>query len=299
MHFRLVAIFLCGFLWSCSTKLTAHEDAFYIVTAADGRFFSVLLNFIGGVHRVNFDDLGEIAVFDLGLKDEQRTVLAGIDKVRVYQVEMTNPYLLTHFVIRPGGRTAPGWYSWKPVVIKQALDMFPDILYIDAGLLVLKPLNHVFRYLRKNGYFLIDCAHNIKIMTTKYVIEKFNLNSKERSWIMEPHVYGISAGFQGLTHSLYNNYVLPMYENSKDIELFVDDGTSSGGFGWGRCDQTLFSIYARLLKLHIFPWTKINCIDDDDPSVTFGYGKDFIRGTNLKTVPDFKPFIRYRCQSQV
>jgi hypothetical protein len=42
-----------------------------------------------------------------------------------------------------------------------------------------------------------------------------------------------------------------MYEFSKDIKNFIDDGTTPGGWGEGRHDQTLYSILARKLNYNI------------------------------------------------
>jgi len=43
-----------------------------------------------------------------------------------------------------------------------------------------------------------------------------------------------------------------MYQHSKELDLFEDDGTAKFGYGEGRHDQTLFTVYALCLKLHIY-----------------------------------------------
>ena len=228
------------------------DFSMHIVTSADQKFFPLLLNFIGSIHKVNFNELGEISIFDLGFNDEQRQILESIEKVHVYPIEQTNPDILKYLPrYRDCEQLVRGLYSWKPVAIKQALDMFDCIMYIDAGSLILKPLNDFFDYIRNNGYFFTTCGHSIGWMTTKYVAQKFDLYSKERAWILAPTTFGMQAGIQGLTRAVYDSYVLPMYELSKDIRNFVDDGTTPEGFGTGRHDQTLFSIYARLCNFHI------------------------------------------------
>jgi len=244
-----------------TSNLQALDDPMYLCTASDEKFFSLLMNLIGSIHRVNFDELEEIAVFDLGLLEEQRATLETIEKVHVYDVEMTHPHLLTPFIREDSGRQSRGWYAWKPVVLKQALDMFPYVLYLDAGMIVLKPLDDLFKHIRQNGHFLTDSSHNIKWMTTRYLIDRFDLKSEERSFILDEDTCGIAAGLQGLTHELYDSYVMPMYELSKEMRPFMDDGTTPDGFGTGRHDQALFSIYARLLNLKItmyYEWSPIH-----------------------------------------
>jgi hypothetical protein len=44
---------------------------------------------------------------------------------------------------------------------------------------------------------------------------------------------------------------MPMYEFTKDIKNFTDDGTCPDGYGTGRHDQTLYSILAKQLNLDI------------------------------------------------
>lgn len=303
MKNKFFIFFLTLHLLFTNKTIVTQDPPFYIVTAADEDFFPSLLNFIGGIHKSNFDHLAEIAIFDLGLTVEQKKTLKKIAKTNIYSVEMTHPDLLKHFNTRPWGKPARGWYAWKPVVIKQALDMFPDILYLDAGILVLQPLDNLFRHIRKQGYFFTDCDHSIEWMTTKYVIKEFDLHSQDKQWILDPNTYGINGGFQGLTHKLYNNYVLPMYEHSKNLTLFIDDGTTPKGFGTGRHDQTLFSIYVRLLHLEIFKLRSPNWLTADGKAIPDDYigqdgftnpithGRDFL--WRLRNHPNLTSYIKY------
>ena len=120
------------------------QKKIYIVTAADKVFYREILQLVGSIHKVNFNQLGGIAVFDLGLSDEQKRHLRKIQKLTVCSVEKTHPDIIKPFKKDNGTHWVPGWYAWKPVVIKQALDKWPYILYIDAGAIVLKPLDYLF-----------------------------------------------------------------------------------------------------------------------------------------------------------
>jgi hypothetical protein len=236
----------------------------YVCTAADEKFYKYIKNFIASIHHHNFDDLGEIAIFDLGFTPEQREELSHIEKINVYDIERTNPDILTIFKVRPPHAPEPhkvgrGWYSWKPVVLKQALDMFPYVLYLDSGVTVHRSLIPLFEHIWNEGCFLITCWHSIRWMATQYVIEKLDLKSPERAFLLDENTHGISAGLQGVSRAVYNPYVLPMYELSKDIRCFIDDGTAPDGFGCARHDQTLFSIYVQYLALRVvFPGSQLN-----------------------------------------
>ena len=124
----------------------------YICTAANSNYFDNLLNLIGSIHKVNYESLDTIAVFDLGLTEPQKIILNTIEKVKVYQVEKTHPDILTFFKL-PSTKQMLGWYAWKPVIIKQALDYYPYIIYLDAGTTVLNPLDDLAEHVAIQGIF--------------------------------------------------------------------------------------------------------------------------------------------------
>jgi hypothetical protein len=222
----------------------------YFCTVADDKHYPILINMISSIHKHNFYDVEKILVYDLGLSEIHKQELKNIKKVELCEVEKTNPDILTD--IETGvNRKVRGLFSWKPVIIKDALDKCPYVLYLDAGTTILRPLNNLFKHIKQNGYLLFDCGHSIKWMTTKYLIDKLDLSSDSNKWILEDNVFGIDAGFQGVSRSLYDSYVMPMYEFAKDIKNFEDDGTCPNGWGTGRHDQTLFSILARQLGLEL------------------------------------------------
>ena len=259
----LISILFCGAPF-CYAKSFCNEGMF-ICTAADENHFPWLLNLIGSLHKVNFEDITAIAVFDLGFTQKQRTQLNKIAKVSVHDVEIINPDLLTFFKTRgdcdkrtyPNGPYVRGYYAWKPVVLKQALGMFPYVLYIDSGITVTGSLKRFFAHIRRRGYCFTSCNHSIKQMATKRVIQKFKLNSPQRNYILHEQTQGICGGFQGVSRAVYKKYIVPVYNLAHDLKLFKDDGTCPQGFGWGRHDQALFSVYVNLLKLKSSPLRRV------------------------------------------
>lgn len=191
-------------------------------------------------------------VFDLGLSEEERAHLQTIQKLSLHTVEQTNPYILTVFKRQNDGKSVPGWYSWKPVIIKQSLDLAPYVLWIDAGSTVLKNLNLLFEYIEYQGYFLSTIGmdtniYNVGWGTTQYVRDVYALDKPENQWILStPPVMG---GIIGASRKSYQELVLPFYEMAKNVRLFEDDGTTPNGFGSGRHDQTLLSTHAYLNNL--------------------------------------------------
>ena len=63
----------------------------------------------------------------------------------------------------------------------------------------------------------------------------------------------LSAAIQGLSHKVYDSYVLPMYETTYDMQLYEDDKSAILGWGAGRHDQTLYTIFAQAQKLELYP----------------------------------------------
>lgn len=219
----------------------------YFATATDTEHFPWAVNLINSLNQHNAGKIGQIAVYDLGLTESEIEGLNALPSVVVYPVEKVNPFITTKFVVRPNGRMARGWYSWKPVVLYQALQQFPYVLYIDAGVEIKCPMDGFFVALVKRGYYLFDCGHEIEPMVTKHVVQVFEIaNMQDKKFLKN---IGISAGIQGLTRSLLDSYVTPIYELAKDIKNFEDDGSAPGGFGDARHDQALFSIMAMKLKL--------------------------------------------------
>lgn len=215
----------------------------YFCTAADEKHYPLLINLIGSIHKHNYYDTVEIRVYDLGLTEVQKQELANINNVNVYNIELVNPDIL-NYITTGVNRQVRGLFSWKPVLIKDTLDKYEYALYLDAGTTILKPLNQLFKHIKQNGYLLFDCGHSIKKMTTNYLIKKLDLYKHEG--ILDDNVFGVDAGFMGLSRTVYDSFVLPMYEYAKDIKNFTDDGTCPDGWGYGRHDQTLFSILSKL-----------------------------------------------------
>jgi hypothetical protein len=132
-------------------------------------------------------------------------------------------------------------------VLYHALQQFPYVLYIDSGVEVKCALDGFFVALLKRGHYLFDCGNEIEPMVTQHVKKLFDIEHMNDKKFLKN--IGISAGIQGLTRSMLEPYVKPMYEFAKDIRNFQDDGTAPGGFGAARHDQALFSILAIQLKL--------------------------------------------------
>jgi hypothetical protein len=227
----------------------------YYCTAADHKYFNHLINLVGSLHSTNFDNTQEIAVFNLGLQKEQIDQLNAIEKVKVYEVELTNPDLLKP-IASIGNKI--GWYAWKPVIIKQSLRLFPYVLYLDAGTTILHNLDNLFRYIKEQGYFLAtigdetkngEFLHNVRWQTTQYIVNKYNLTLLKNQWIFTQEA--VIGGLIGVSQNAQDYFINDLHELTSDLRNFEDDGTAPNGFGTARHDQSILSILAYLKSLII------------------------------------------------
>ncbi len=224
----------------------------YYCTAANAPYYTKLLNLIGSLHKTNYENIKEIAVFDLGLSQEMIDHLNSMQKVKVYKITADHTKLsLTTF-------PRLGWYSWKPVVIHESLDLFPYVLWIDAGSTVLQPIGDLFEYIVKTGYFVCTIGDNkehpeypVGWGTTTFVKKKFQLDTSAYAWILSKE--SPTSAIVGATKTA--PFMQEWYELTKDIRFFADDGSAPG---IGRHDQIVLSIlsYQKGLNIHHQDWSQ-------------------------------------------
>jgi hypothetical protein len=252
-----ICLFFVGIIQSKSTPET------YICTAANAAYFKRLINLIGSLHASQFDEIAEIAVYDLGLLEDQKKILRSIAKVVVLPLNPENPDVLKPIFI-PASKTHPEWpyqnskilgaYAWKPVVFKRALQRWKDkpIIWLDAGTTVHKSLRPLVEHIKNVGYFLCTPDYGtlpVRWGTTQTVIQRLNLEHETKSWILNKPF--AMAGVVGFSYKVSDCLINPLYECTKDLSWFIDNGSTPDGYGSGRYEQTLLSIFAYLAGLAI------------------------------------------------
>lgn len=251
MKSLFVKLILFFSITSITQSTLAIDKPVYICTAANSTSFTCLLNFIGSLHKYNFNDINHIAIYNLGLSNEEINYLKTIEKLEVYSIELTHPDLLKSFNTKSSEESIQGWYAWKPVAIKQTFDSAPAnsiVLWVDAGTTILNTILPLLNYIREQGYFFHNSAAKaITKQITTFVKKSINIHPHDYRWILYGETtYGLEAGLMGLTKKSYMDVVYPAYVLSADLRFFADDGTCPEGFGQCRYDQSLYSIYALL-----------------------------------------------------
>jgi len=113
-----------------------------IVTAASAAFGSSLFALLGSLN-LNWPDHPPIRVYDLGL---ERKTLETLSRhgVEVVPVPPFCPHWRKHFTWKI--------WCWNDAPAR-------DILWIDAGIVVLQPMDEVFEAIHRVGYFVVPTYH--------------------------------------------------------------------------------------------------------------------------------------------
>ena len=274
LRLQIGLLILFGLLFS----IQAWAYPQYYCTAACKDYYDRVLNLIGSIHRHNFDNVIEIAVFDLGLNSNQIEILQKIAKVHVYSsIREDYPSLLNRYIPPDasshfGWQWKPGWYAWKPIAIHEVLQKFPYVLWLDAGCTIQRSLDNLFRYIDQDGYFLATIGddlfsdrfiiddegnqhlapiHPLGLGTTQFVKEQFDLENPQNAWMLDQEF--VMATLLGVAKRSELLFLNEWHALTQDIRNFADDGTTPDGWGTARHDQTLLSILALRNNLKIFP----------------------------------------------
>lgn len=121
-----------------------NNDNRMIITAASPAFGQSLLALLGSLN-LNWPGHPHLRVYDIGLDDDTLRVLKDND-VEVVKVPEFCPHWRKHF-------------TWKIWCWNDA--PAHEVLWMDAGLVVLKPLDDVFYAIDNQGYFVVPTYHSL------------------------------------------------------------------------------------------------------------------------------------------
>jgi hypothetical protein len=162
-------------------------------TGADERYGYALLNLLGSV-AANGPRFERIVAYDLGLSPFQRRLL---DAVRGVEVRTVPPF-------------AQHWaacFTWKPWIWTNL--EADEIVWLDAGTTVLRPLEPLLEEVRENGYFLVSQGHPLEwLVPTDY----YELYGLPREAAREQAVAAGIIGFR-VGSDFYDRVIVPTYED--------------------------------------------------------------------------------------
>jgi hypothetical protein len=165
-----------------------------LATAADGRYGYWLLNMLGSV-QANSPLFERVVAYDLGLTPFQRRLL---DAVRGVEVATVPPFV-------PHWRQGRTWKTWIWKNVEG-----DTVVWLDAGLSVLRPLTEFLRQIEQRGYFVVSQGIPVRPSMPPDYQERFGLDDNALD-----HV-SIAAGILGFARGsrFYDDVVVPTYDDA-------------------------------------------------------------------------------------
>jgi hypothetical protein len=221
-------------------------------SAANDRYGYWLLNLIGSVQKNTRSLFDKLVVFDLGLSESQRRLLR---RVREIEIERVPAF-------------APHWsqgFAWKPWIWTH-LD-YDELVWLDAGASVLRPLDPVLRSIRERGYWLISHGYPIRESIPSDYYERFRL---PRSRGDEPIAAAGIIGFARASE-FYSRVVVPTYDDALHGHSVGFSPNEVETFNWGMMasdepivrDCNLFRWDQTLLNVHLYRQFADPVLDSD------------------------------------
>jgi len=130
--------------WSGEEELNTEIKDRMIITAASAAFGPSLLALLGSLN-LNWPEHPPMRVYNIGLDDNTLHVLKDND-VEVVKIPEFCPHWRKHFTWKI--------WCWNDAPAR-------EILWMDAGIVVLKPLDGVFHTINKTGYFVVPTYHSL------------------------------------------------------------------------------------------------------------------------------------------
>jgi hypothetical protein len=113
-----------------------------IITAASASFGPSLLALLGSLN-CNWPEHPPVRVYDIGLDTHTITILRE-NKIEVVPVPHFCPHWIKHFTWKI--------WCWNDAPAK-------EILWMDAGMVVLRPMDEIFEAIRQMDYFVVPTYH--------------------------------------------------------------------------------------------------------------------------------------------
>jgi lipopolysaccharide biosynthesis glycosyltransferase len=192
-----------------------------VITAANAAYENSAKTLVSSIHKHSFDDVDQIYVFDLGLSKQERKSLNGCKKTTV--VDFPDNVDCT-----------PKQHVYKCYALHWGSEMGENVLWLDAGVMLLKSIKEMFEIINSEDIFLVkDPDHKNKSWTHQKCIDIMQATKEELN------ANQLSSGILGYkSRGKYQNLITEAYEFSKI------QGCVTGSHATHRHDQSVYSILA-------------------------------------------------------
>jgi hypothetical protein len=221
-----------------------------IITATNSSYYDSLLTLISSIHENSIDIVNQIFVYNLGLEETEKSRLATLKNVSLIDFPEEAKKLHPKFL-------EPKSYIYKIYCMYQSHVLAENILWIDSGACLLKPINMIYEKINKNHIFLVGDIHLNKNYTHDNCIECVSATEQELN------CQQIWAGLIGYkSNGIYHHIFKEAYS------LSLIPGCLDGNQQNHRHDQSILSILT----------CRHNCPREDIDM--FGYWTDANRNLN-------------------
>eukprot|EP00944_MAST-04C_sp_MAST-4C-sp1_P002950 g2950.t1 len=117
-----------------------------ILTGANSGYFKQLKNLVGSIHV--WEPSLSIYVYDLGLTTDEKSKILKWRNCHIRSLKNLTTRVPEHVY-------DVSTYAFKILIIQDMLLQFANVLYIDAGSVLLRPLDIVREQLQRKGYFFL------------------------------------------------------------------------------------------------------------------------------------------------
>lgn len=202
-----------------------------IITAANSLYYYSLLTLISSIHKTSITVVDKIFVYNLGLSAEEISTLSKLKNVIV--INFTDDDKAYHPKLME-----PKSYIYKIYCMKKALYLSNNILWLDAGAMLLKSCDIIFNKIKDDGIFAVGDIHKNKNYTHDFC--KNIMEAAER----ELEDAQLSAGIFG--YSVFGKY-LSLIEKAYEYNMIP--GCVDGDQQNHRHDQSVLSILASRFQI--------------------------------------------------
>lgn len=196
-----------------------------VITAANSLYFDTLVTLIASIHRTSYNTVDRIIIYDLGLNDDEIFIINSYDKCEVISFNLILPILPFDDYLLPKG------HAYKCFCLYHAKDLGSNILWLDAGVMLLKNIQEIYDFINNENIFVVGDLHLNVNFTKPSCVNIMSATENELNDVQ------ISSGILGYkSYGKYQNLFNEAYEYSIIKDCVVGDENNH------RHDQSVYSI---------------------------------------------------------
>jgi Flp pilus assembly protein TadD len=190
-----------------------------LITVCDHSYFTSAKTLIASVHRLNFDVIDKIIVYNLGLNKDEIDDFNKMEKTIVLDFYLENDQYFLEYM-------NPKQHGYKLLMKKEAYRYAKKgdrLLYLDAGIVATKNIGIIFDLIEQDDVFVV--IHNFDGVTDYFMNKRWthekalslmNASEKERNM---PQVHGGIFGYK--LSGKYQHIIDQAFEFSKNPDILL------------------------------------------------------------------------------